>query len=655
MSKRIHKKRNRNSEYDNASSMNDEETMSFDTEDESDTGESEDWETFINGGEKKDDAEESSADSDEADEAGTENDGAAVAEDTELTESLKRAVVEALSDDVTEANADDEATVSMDAAQDADNVSLEKQEENTEAVKQTEEPPADSFTNPESEAQAVDGDSAGKRADEGRETENQESGKKKNVKAAAEADVRKEAARVAKDRREREKNKEIQRTRESDEKRELRHKRRIRNQVISYLTIILFVLVLLAGAFLVYWMYFRKTEVQQPTDGKITVSEGTEQTEDIINDMLGMEDDVSEPEAEPVVEEIPVEPEEDLLGDYVDGIISGMTIEEKIAGLFIVTPESITGTTAATLAGDTTRAALEKYCVGGIIYSAKNITGKDQFDQMIEKTSGMVKYPTFFAVAEEGGSVAPLATAGYYEAEDTASHIAASEDVTGAYSAGVSIGFAMNQIGLNLNLAPVADLSITDGNILGSRAYSDTAGNTAGYVISMMQGIEDGNVTSCLKYFPGIGMVTEDPANGRVVSDRTDDDFSSGELLVYQAAIENGANMIMMSDVVYSAYSDAPATISNDVVTGLLRERLGFEGVILSANLSDAAISQYYGSDEAAIAALKAGCDMIMCPENFNVAYDGVLKAVEDGVISSARVDDALARILRVKYARNFE
>lgn len=448
---------------------------------------------------------------------------------------------------------------------------------------------------------------------------------------------------------------------EMDERRAIRHKRRIRNQIISYVAVALFAVILAAGVYFILNKFvLNKNNAGNGGNAETAVTENTtatEPTDDMITDMIGDETDIEQPVVEePVQTEETVTTETDPLDDYVAGIIDSMTLEEKVAGLFITTPESITGVNLATIAGDGTKAALEKYAVGGIVYSQKNISNTTQFSEMVSKTLTMVKYPTFIAIAEEGGNVSPLAAAGYYELQSSAAELASTGDVTAVYSAGVNIGLAMNDIGFNLDLAPVADISSVSGNILGNRCFADTAIGASEYVNSYFTAIEDSGVTACLKYFPGLGCVTADPASGRVVCDRTQDDFGSGELLVYQSAIENGANMIMMSNAVYSAYDDsAPASLSEALVTDLLRNQLEYDGIILSGNLSDAAISSYYSADEAAILAIKAGCDMLQCPENFTTAYEGVIAAVNDGHIDEERIDDALTRILRVKYADTFD
>ena len=319
----------------------------------------------------------------------------------------------------------------------------------------------------------------------------------------------------------------------------------------------------------------------------------------------------------------------------------------------MTSPEALTKVNLATMAGEGTKNALEKYAVGGIIYDSRNVTSHDQFKAMITGTIGMVTSPTFFAIAEEGGrDNSPLAKVDFYETALGAKGIVETNDVANAYSAGSQIGAALSEIGINVDLAPIADLSSDAMEKLDGRTFGTSAMDTIGYVSQMEDGLEAGGVTSCLKYFPGQGYATTDPAAGRTVIDKSEEDFRSGDFLVYQECIENGSKMIMLSNAIVTAFDDTqPATMSQRVVTDILRNELGFDGVILSGNLSDISITDYYSPDEAAILSLKAGCDMILNPFEFETAYDGIIKAVGDGVISEERINDALKRIYRIKYA----
>ncbi len=473
-----------------------------------------------------------------------------------------------------------------------------------------------------------------------------------------------------------------ERTKEDEEKRLARHKRRIRNQVIAYITVIALVIIVFGGGsfavkyFVIDAGLFKKPVSQEIVTGDDNNSTDLTETADT-SDLADNTDitDITDPEdtdtvtdgeitgdlqtddtvidTEEPVEVIPEEDPNEKLDEYVDGLIAGMTLEQKVAGIIMTSPEALTKVNLATMAGEGTKNALEKYAVGGIIYDSRNVTSHDQFKAMITGTIGMVTSPTFFAIAEEGGrDNSPLAKVDFYETALGAKGIVETNDVANAYSAGSQIGVALSEIGINVDLAPIADLSSEAMEKLDGRTFGTSAMDTIGYVSQMEDGLEAGGVTSCLKYFPGQGYATTDPAAGRTVIDKSEEDFRSGDFLVYQECIENGSKMIMLSNAIVTAFDDTqPATMSQRVVTDILRNELGFDGVILSGNLSDISITDYYSPDEAAILSLKAGCDMILNPFEFETAYDGIIKAVGDGVISEERINDALKRIYRIKYA----
>ena len=173
----------------------------------------------------------------------------------------------------------------------------------------------------------------------------------------------------------------------------------------------------------------------------------------------------------------------------------------------------------------------------------------------------------------------------------------------------------------------------------------------------MVKGLEEQGITPCIKHFPGMGSVTADPEKGRVDSKRTEDEIWSSEIDLYQKLTEAGVPMIMVGNMAIPSLTGdmTPCSLSDKVVTGILRQQLSYDGLVISDMLSDKAVSDFYSSEEAAILALKAGCDMILCPENFEEAYQGVLKAVQDGTISEDRVNDSLRRVYRIKYADRVE
>lgn len=426
-------------------------------------------------------------------------------------------------------------------------------------------------------------------------------------------------------------------------RRELRRKRRRRNQAAAYITVILFVILLALGVVF---------GVNHITD---TARKQEEEQQEMVDAMLGTEEAIVVPtEPAETVAELTAEQK---LEQKVDAIINSMSLEHKVAGLFIVTPESITGVTNAVQAGDGTREALSKYAVGGIVYFAKNIKSEEQIKEMLDNTALYSAYPLFLAVDEEGGSVSRVAEAGIAPKVDAAGVIGQTGDANNAYLAGNTIGDYLFRLGFNLDFAPVADLNNVEGSALGDRAYGVEAATAASYVVAAMQGLTAQKVTACLKHFPGIGCTASDTHEGMATTDRTLEEFQANEFAVFQAGIDAGADMIMVGHLSAPALTgdNTPCSMSTVVVTDILRNEMNFKGVIITDALNMSAISEYYSSEQATVMALKAGCDMILMPENFEEAYNGVLQAVQNGTISEERINDSLKRIYRIKYADEIE
>lgn len=428
-----------------------------------------------------------------------------------------------------------------------------------------------------------------------------------------------------------------------EEKREARRRRRKRNQAIAYTVVILFVAACAAG-------------IAYAVSTLTSMSGSQESLESEVNEILQTEETIEalqETETETVAELT----DEQKLDEIVNAGIAVMPLEDKVAGIFLVTPESITGVSTAVQAGEGTQSALAQYAVGGIVYAAKNIQSADQLSTMIDNTQLYTKYPLFIAIEEEGGDMAPVAKNGIGVSTDSARTIGESGDTNAAYEAGTTIGGYLAGLGFNLDLAPVADLSSGDG-LLGNRTYGSDAGTVSGYVTAMQRGLQDAGVTAAVGHFPGIGAATQNATSGLLSTETSAEELRANELTVFQAGIDDGTTqMIRVSTAAAPALTgdNTPCALSSIVVTDLLRGELGFDGVIVSDALSDASITNYYSAEQAAILALKAGCDMVYAPEDFEEAYNGVLQAVQDGTISEERINDSLRRIYRIKYADKLE
>ena len=427
------------------------------------------------------------------------------------------------------------------------------------------------------------------------------------------------------------------------DRREIRRKRRQRNQTLAYLMLFLVIVAAAVGVILGVKEYAGK---QKENSAQSQLQSSQEKLENLLQ---SEEPIVLEQSTEVIPEPTPKE----LLDEMVETAIDAMPLEDKVAGLFIVTPEAITGVTTAVKAGDSTKEALNKYAVGGIVYFAKNIQSADQLKSMISNTRSFSRYPLFIGVDEEGGSVSRIAGSGLASKVDSAQKIGQTGDSNNAYVAGSTIGGYLANLGFDLNFAPVADIANVDNSVMTARSYGSDAATVAPFVTSMMLGLQEQEVTACLKHFPGIGSTVQDTHDGIAVSNRSAEEFRANEFAVFQAGIDAGANMIMVGHMAAPSLvgDNTPSSMSSIVITDILRKELGFDGVVITDAMNMSAISNYYESDQAAITALKAGCDMILMPDDFEQAYQGVLQAVKEGVISEERVNDSLKRIYRIKYA----
>lgn len=423
------------------------------------------------------------------------------------------------------------------------------------------------------------------------------------------------------------------------DRREYRHRRRVRNQIIAYAVLVVILAGLIAGGAigvsrLVADMKDRKQAEELQKQLEELSKSGEEQTI------------VEAPEESPEVLE-----ETDYLDVIVNTSIAEMPLEDKVAGLFIVTPEALTDTDAVTRAGDTTKEKMRERAVGGLIYFSQNIQDADQLTEMLSNTKSFSKYPIFLAVDEEGGSVSRVAESGLAENVGNMSDVGNSGDAARAQETGVTIGTYLSELGFNLDFAPVADV-VAEGNVtIGERSFGSDTNLVAPMVAATVEGLQNTGVSACLKHFPGLGDTTEDTHEGMAATDKTLDDFTSVDFPVYQAGIEAGADLIMVSHLSAPNVTgdNTPASLSNKMITEILRGQLGYQGVVITDAMNMTAITDYYTPDDAAVKALQAGADMILMPEDFETAYNGVLEAVNNGTLTEERIDESLRRIYRVK------
>lgn len=427
----------------------------------------------------------------------------------------------------------------------------------------------------------------------------------------------------------------------AEEKRELRRKRRIRNEVLVYMASFCVLFVVAAGVFGIVSSVKRLIQDRALAEEE-NVSSG-DSLQEIVDNILASEETLPT-QAENVVSA------QEQFEDYLDTIIAGMTLEEKAAGLIVTSPEQLTGVAQATRAGSGTQDALNAMPIGGLVYYRKNMESADQLKEMLSNTINYSKYPIFLAVNEGGDSASSVQNSGI-----GVQGVKKPEDVSSAQEAhdlGTVIGTYLSELHFNVNFAPTADVLYTEQAAVAETCFTADAAATAEYVSEFVKGLKEQHVAATLKTFPGTGHLTESTTNGMVNTDKTRAEYAEN-FTVFKAGIDAGADFVMVSHIVAPELSGGvdPCSMSSSVVTDILRNELGYTGIVITEPMNGKAITEYYSASEAAVAALKAGCDMILLPENLQEAYTGIIEGVQNGTIAEARINDSLKRIFRVKYA----
>lgn len=349
---------------------------------------------------------------------------------------------------------------------------------------------------------------------------------------------------------------------------------------------------------------------------------------------------------------------EDPLYQQALSTVSGMTTEEKVAQLFFITPDSLTGYTNANVAGDTTKNIYQEYPVGGIIYMSGNLQNTDQTKTMLGKMMDIAKertgLPLLLGVDEEGGSVARIAGNPEFQIQNVGdmSAIGATGDAQKAHEVGTTIGAYLKGFGFNVNFAPVADvLTNPENTVIGNRSFGSDSQVVAGMVTSELVGLSEQGIFGAVKHFPGQGGTAGDSHEGAVTLEKTVDELLAEELVPFQHAIDAGVQIIMVSHMSLPNVTgdNTPASLSAKVMTDLLRGRMGYQGIIITDALNMGAVTASYSSEQAAVAAIGAGADMVLMPQDFKAAYQGVLDALANGTLSEERINDAAAHVVKLK------
>lgn len=354
---------------------------------------------------------------------------------------------------------------------------------------------------------------------------------------------------------------------------------------------------------------------------------------------------------------------EDEAFSQAEEMVKGMTLEEKIGQMFLV--DLLQMDSRPSLDGFADRVtknmkeAIRQYHIGGVYLTGGNIKSIDQTQQLIGDLQSSVATggALYVAVEEDGGGthsissqVDELKETGFVTPQEMGQNMTSQQ----VYESGKTIAGELTSLGVNLNLAPVADIGNENNPEYATRCLGSDSDSVSEVLDDFVSGMRDGGLAVSLRHFPGIGNVVGDVTETILENQDSLMTLRDNNFAAYQSGIKAGADCIMVSNVAVSKVTvkKIPAFMSEDVVTKLLREELDFEGVIMTSPMNENVIRNNYTSSYAAVSAVKAGCDMIVLPGDFKKCYEALLEAVKNGKIDEKVINTSVRRILQNKIRR---
>jgi beta-N-acetylhexosaminidase len=296
---------------------------------------------------------------------------------------------------------------------------------------------------------------------------------------------------------------------------------------------------------------------------------------------------------------------------------------------------------------------VEQQHAGALIIYAKNMKTPDQLRALISDTQAHSSIPMFITMDEEGGNVDRLGSMGFEPALPSAKYLGSTGNPGLASDAGTRAANELKSYGINVDLAPVVDVRTIPNPIIGPRPFGSTADTVDTYAGAFLDGLQQNGIIGTLKHWPGIGSVSLDPHKTLPTVTRTRAQLESTDFATFRDLLAKNPGMIMVTHVLVDAIDpDMPSSLSPKLVQGVLRDELGYQGVIITDNLWMKGVSLRYSLPEASVLAVLAGDDLLEGPWNpatMSSVLNGLRDAVNSGRISQDRIDQSVRRILTLK------
>lgn len=329
--------------------------------------------------------------------------------------------------------------------------------------------------------------------------------------------------------------------------------------------------------------------------------------------------------------------------DKITKMLDSMSVEEKVGQMFMVRVPK-----------ENADKRVSEYHLGGYIMFGRDFDNKTKEEVInnIASWQSAADIPMLIGVDEEGGTVNRISTNTEFRSEPfkSSQELYAEGGFDLIYEDTITKANFLKELGINVNFAPVVDVSTNPDDYIYKRSFGKNANLTSEYAEVVVRAMKESNIASVLKHFPGYGN-NADTHTGIAIDNRTLETFKENDFLPFEAGIKAGANIVLVShNIVTNMDSNNPASLSTRVHE-ILRNDLGFAGVIITDDLYMDAISKNYDSSVAVLAIL-AGNDLI-CTTDFESQIPEVIAAVEDGTISIDRINESVRRILELKLELN--
>lgn len=345
--------------------------------------------------------------------------------------------------------------------------------------------------------------------------------------------------------------------------------------------------------------------------------------------------------------------------------LKSMSLEEKVGQLLMPTLLSDKEEPITTI-NEKVISMIKDYHIGGIILFQENIHTKVQTTKLIEQLQKSSDTPLMIGIDQEGGVVTRIP---YIPSMPGNMALGSTESPELSKEVGYTIGSQLKSLGIQINFAPVIDVNNNPKNpVIGVRSFGDEPKLVAEFGKAFMEGQRQAGVISVAKHFPGHGDVEQDSHFVLPTSQKSLKDLRELEFIPFQSLINGGVPAIMTAHIMFdqieseTAISEKdglpiklPATLSKTFMTNILRNELGFEGVLFTDAMNMNAITDHFGHVEASIRAIEAGNDVVLMPIDVERVYNGIVNAVIEGRLTEERIDESVYRILQMKSSEIFQ